>query len=174
LKPRHDRRRWSSRWKPLGGQLRQRRAEIDPAFRNRAEWIRRGAPGISASVVRDIENGNRENYDDPTLAAIEIAYRLAPGSIPAFLDGDDDALVSAREPATAIGTVRDLQRLTSADPDVMDLDEIEEAIDRIEDLETRTEFRRTWRTLLRPALTQARREQSQRHGEPGAADGLGA
>jgi hypothetical protein len=162
------------RWKLLGERLRQRREDIDPAYRNRAEWIRSGSRGVSASVARDIENGNRANYDDPTIRAIEVAYKVVPGSVPAFLAGDDDALVPVRS-VTPFGAVSVLQHLSGTPgPDAVDVDDMEDAIDLIEDLRARTEFRRKWRTVWKPVIEQVRREQARLDDGPGKADGVGA
>lgn len=66
-------------WKRLGEQLMRRRIETDPRYSNRQLFT--DERGLNYRTVSDIENGRRDNYEDQTLAAIEIAYRLAPGSI---------------------------------------------------------------------------------------------
>jgi transcriptional regulator with XRE-family HTH domain len=165
------------RWKLLGERLKRRRTEIDPAHHSRAEFMRSGAVGVSASVIRDIEQGNRTNYDAATIAAVETGYRLEPGSVAAFIGGNDSALVPVRS-VTPSGAVTVLQVLSgSPGAHGMDIDEVEDAIDLIEDLRARTEFRRMWRAVWRPAVERARQERQERTAAretPGMADGAGA
>lgn len=65
----------------LGEQLVRRRIELDPRYRNRQLFA--DERGVSYRIVSDIEAGRRENFEDATLAALEVAYQLAPGAIQA-------------------------------------------------------------------------------------------
>jgi len=77
----------SGRWQELGTRLKQRRAQLD------ARWRRRRAfaddSRLDYRLIYDIEEARRLNFGVTTLTAIEIAYRLQPGSIAAFLEGGE-------------------------------------------------------------------------------------
>jgi hypothetical protein len=74
-------------WTRLGQRLMRRRIELDPRYRNRRVFTAERA--VEYRIVNDIELGRRENYEPATIAAIEVAYQLARGSIEAFLSGAD-------------------------------------------------------------------------------------
>lgn len=76
-------------WERLGQLLQQRRVELNPDWKNRAEFTR--ANGINYRLAQDIETAARDNYDPPTRAFIEDAYRWEPGSIVRVLAGGDPA-----------------------------------------------------------------------------------
>jgi len=67
--------------KRLGDLLVRRRIELNPAWRSRRAFTAAHAPSLLYRVVNDLENGNRFNFEPATIAAIEVAYRLAPGSL---------------------------------------------------------------------------------------------
>ncbi len=81
-------------WQQLGIMLKQRRATLDPRFRSRKAFAE--AAGLDYRLIYDIEEGRRTNFGVTTLTAIELAYRLAPGSITRFLaDGALELLGTA-------------------------------------------------------------------------------
>ena len=77
----------TSQWQRLGALLIQRRTALNPRFHNRGAFC--DATGLKYRLVYDIEEARRTNFGGSTLAAIEAAYRLAPGTIGRFLDGGD-------------------------------------------------------------------------------------
>ena len=80
--------------KRLGGLLRYRRMELDPAWRDRETFA--AQHHLSVRVVNDLENGNRGNFTAGTVAGFEVAYKLTPGSLRRTLAGGD--LEPAPEP----------------------------------------------------------------------------
>ena len=70
-----------------GGLLRYRRTALDPSWRDREVFA--AAHHLSVRVINDLENGNRTNFSDTTIAGFEVAYRLAPGSLRRALAGGD-------------------------------------------------------------------------------------
>lgn len=69
-------------WRRVGRYLRYRRAQLDPDFQQRSEWIRAVARrGFGGRVITDLELGERSNYSRDTLRVAEGVYRLQPGSI---------------------------------------------------------------------------------------------
>jgi transcriptional regulator with XRE-family HTH domain len=69
-------------WQRLGREIASERGRH---WRSRAAFAR--ASGVSERVIDDIENGNRSNYLDATLAAIEAALGWAPGSCLRIVQG---------------------------------------------------------------------------------------
>jgi hypothetical protein len=65
--------------KRLGSLLVRRRIELDPAWRSRKAFA--AEHNLLYRIVNDAENGNRFNFEPVTITAIEVAYRLAPGSL---------------------------------------------------------------------------------------------
>lgn len=66
-------------WERLGVLLRQRRGQLDARYRHRnvfAEEV-----GLKESLLADLENAKRTTFTQETLAAVEVAYGLGPGSI---------------------------------------------------------------------------------------------
>jgi hypothetical protein len=63
----------------------QRRTALDPRWHNRREFA--DATGLNYRVIYDAEEARRTNFGGSTLAAIEAAYRLEPGTITRFLSG---------------------------------------------------------------------------------------
>ena len=86
-------------WVRLGGQLARRRVEIDPRYKNRTLFAEER--GMNWRLLHDIERAKRTNFEPETLAAIEVAYELAPGAIARALDGADLEPASASESAPA-------------------------------------------------------------------------
>ena len=92
----------SAAWERLGEMLVRRRLELDPRYRNRQTFSRERGPRLYR-VFSDVELGKRSSYKPSTLAEIEAAYQLEPGSIGRFLDGGDLEAPEAggSEPAAA-------------------------------------------------------------------------
>ena len=78
----------SAAWERLGEMLVRRRLELDPRYRNRQTFARERGPRLYR-VFSDVELGKRTSYKPATLAEIEAAYQLEPGSIGRFLGGGD-------------------------------------------------------------------------------------
>lgn len=72
-------------WKRLGELLVRRRIELDPRYSNRKLFARER--GLNYRIVTDLEHGIRGNYEDGTITAAEVAYRVAPGSLRRALAG---------------------------------------------------------------------------------------
>ena len=77
----------SGRWRELGIRLKQRRALLDPRWRNRRAFAQDNH--LDYRLIYDIEEARRPNFGVTTLTAIAVAYRLAPDSITAFLGGGE-------------------------------------------------------------------------------------
>ena len=77
-----------SAWTRLGELLRRRRIELDLRYRNRRTFEADRAPGLYR-IINAIETGERDNYEPGTIAALEVAYDLVPGSIDRALDGGE-------------------------------------------------------------------------------------
>lgn len=73
-------------WERLGMLLTQRRAQIDPRYGRRTRFAEERHLGHR--VVYEIEKARRQNFGDGTIAAIESAYELVPGSLRRTLNGD--------------------------------------------------------------------------------------
>lgn len=76
----------SEAWKRLGNLLVARRIDLNVTYRNRRAFA--ADTNLDYRVLYDIERARRDNYTDSTLAAIEKAYKWAPGSIQRVLGGD--------------------------------------------------------------------------------------
>jgi hypothetical protein len=74
-------------WKRLGEQLIRRRVLLDRRFRKRRVFAEEC--GVNWRLVSDIESARRTNFGQAVLAELEIAYRLAPGSMERFLVGGE-------------------------------------------------------------------------------------
>jgi hypothetical protein len=74
-------------WQHLGALLIQRRTALSPRFHNRGAFCE--ATGLKYRLVYDIEEHRRTNFGGSTIAAIEAAYQLAPGSVGRFLAGGE-------------------------------------------------------------------------------------
>jgi hypothetical protein len=81
-------------WKRLGDLLLRRRIELDPSYKIRRRFCEATSsdPNSWYRMVTDLEKGNRDNYEDGTLVAAEVAYRLRPGSIGRFVSGKTSQL----------------------------------------------------------------------------------
>ena len=90
----------ASTWKRLGDLLLRRRIELDPAYANRRIFSE--ATGVNARTIADIEKGRRDNYEPATIASVEVAYRLAGGSVARTLAGGDLEPLPVMEPAPAV------------------------------------------------------------------------
>jgi hypothetical protein len=77
----------SADWKRVGEKLTQRRVELDPRYRNRQTFITER--GINYRTVSDIERGRRGNYEAATIASVEVAYKVTPGSVGHVLAGGE-------------------------------------------------------------------------------------
>jgi hypothetical protein len=78
----------AERWKLLGQLLERRRLEL--GYRHRRGEFETGP--LSASLAGELERGDRPNFETGTLAAAEVSYRLATGTIRRFMTGHADRL----------------------------------------------------------------------------------
>jgi hypothetical protein len=85
-------------WARLGRLLMERRARLNPRWTVRKAFA--ADVGLNAGLIRDIETAQRDTYTPATLAAVETAYRYAPGSIANVLEGGDP-IELAEPPTTA-------------------------------------------------------------------------
>lgn len=86
-------------WQRLGDLLVTRRVQLDPRYTSRRTFVAETHSGKQDSwyrMITSIENGSRDNYSRETLAAVEVAYQLQPGSLGRALEGGD--LESLRQP----------------------------------------------------------------------------
>jgi hypothetical protein len=74
-------------WIKMGEKLVRRRIELDPRYVNRQLFATER--GVSYRIATDIEKGRRANYEQGTIAAIEVAYSVTPGSIARALAGGE-------------------------------------------------------------------------------------
>lgn len=74
-------------WRRLGQLLEQRRVELGTRYQNRALFATER--GIDYRLSYDLESGARANYRRPTLAAVEVSYGWAAGSIQDVLSGGE-------------------------------------------------------------------------------------
>lgn len=74
-------------WERLGEQLTRRRVELDPRYANRTAFA--AERGIDYRLAYDVEEAKRANFRPATIAAIEVAYAVAPGSVRRALEGGD-------------------------------------------------------------------------------------
>lgn len=74
-------------WERLGALLVRRRVELDRRYRNRQLFATER--GIEYRLVSDIERHRRQNFEETTIAVLEAAYDLAPGSIGRALAGGE-------------------------------------------------------------------------------------
>jgi hypothetical protein len=89
-------------WARLGALLVRRRVELDRRYRNRQLFATER--DIEYRLVSDIERHRRQNFEETTIAVIEAAYDLAPGSIGRVLAGGDLAspqAVTSQDPGPA-------------------------------------------------------------------------
>lgn len=96
-------------WKGLGDLLITRRVQLDPEYKNRRKFVAATATGSTDSwyrMINSIETGNRDNYSRQTIAAIEIAYQLKPGSLMRSLRTQTLEPAQADQPAADPGTDR--------------------------------------------------------------------
>lgn len=72
-------------WKTLGDLLVTRRVQLHPQYKNRRKFVSDTHGGGSEAswyrMITSIETGSRDNYSRETLAAMEVAYQLEPGSL---------------------------------------------------------------------------------------------
>src|SRR5690606_20284162 len=71
----------------LGKLLRQRRPLIDPRYRVRRVFA--ADNHLTDKTVQEVENAYRSTFSDQMLTAIEVAYRLPPGTITEVLANPD-------------------------------------------------------------------------------------
>lgn len=85
----------TANWKQLGEQLVRRRIELDPRYANRRLFA--DERGVNYRTVSDVERGRRDNYEDATITALEVAYAVKPGSVShALAGGELEPLPGAR------------------------------------------------------------------------------
>lgn len=104
-------------WEKLGRLLAGRRTEIDPRWFNRRVFA--SETGLNWRLLYDVERARRADFRPETLAAFEVAYRLAPGSIGRTLAGGD--LERADPPPQRLAAVRDLPARSSGSDDDTEL-----------------------------------------------------
>jgi hypothetical protein len=68
-----------AQWERLGELLLQRRAQLDPRYGRRTRFT--AERHLDYRIAYEVEKARRHNFGDGTLASIEAAYELAPGSI---------------------------------------------------------------------------------------------
>lgn len=90
-------------WQRLGTALKQRRVTLDQRFRNRKAFAE--ATGLDYRLIYDIEESRRTNFGVATLTAIEVGYRLTPGSIARLLAGGSLEPVPEDAPRPALAAV---------------------------------------------------------------------
>lgn len=74
-------------WERLGRLLEQRREQMHRPWRKLTQFTR--DRDIDYRVAWDLEHGRRTNYRQLTIAAVEVAYGWAPGSVASVLRGGD-------------------------------------------------------------------------------------
>lgn len=79
----------------------RRRIELDPRYRNRRLFT--AERSVEYRIVNDIEKGRRDNFEPQTIAALEAAYDLAPGSIGRAYQGGE------LQPAPPLAVVEHLE-----------------------------------------------------------------
>ena len=82
-------------WERLGELLTQRRTQLDPRYARRTTFAKER--GLNYRVAYEVETNRRHNFGDGTLAVIESAYELVPGSLKRTLN--DGPLEPAGRPA---------------------------------------------------------------------------
>lgn len=84
-------------WLRLGQLLTRRRIEIDGRYRNLEQFCRER--NVDWRACWDIEHARPRNWRRESLVALEVAYKLEPGSIASALTGEDlkPADLTARE-----------------------------------------------------------------------------
>ena len=87
-----------SAWTRLGELLMRRRIDIDPRYSNRRTFVEERVPD-RYRIINSIELGRRDNYEPATKAALEAAYRLAPGAIDRFFSSGILDTETAAEPS---------------------------------------------------------------------------
>jgi len=95
-------------WTLLGGQLRARRGQINPKYRNRALFVReRSKPrGLDYKFIYDLEarpKDGRSGFSIDKLLDVAAAYGVTVESIGAALDGGDLIPAAGPVPAPAAG-----------------------------------------------------------------------
>ncbi len=93
-------------WGTLGNLLVRRRVQLNPHYKNRRKFVADTHSGSEDSwyrMITSIETGARTNYSRETLAAMEIAYQLEPGSLDRSLR--TQALEPQRQAAMAAAPV---------------------------------------------------------------------
>lgn len=108
-------------WRRLGRLLIERRVQLDPDYRSRTTFAERVR--LDYRVLFDIEKAKRTNFKDETLAAIEVAYRIASGSIRQALEDPSLSEFPHRLGGTVLavssgdsGTVTESATVTKVEP----------------------------------------------------------
>jgi hypothetical protein len=105
----------ASTWKRLGDLLVRRRIELDPAYANRQKFA--DAVRVNYRTIADIEKGRRDNYEAATIASVEVAYRLAGGSIARTVAGGSLEPLSVTERTVDPSAQAARARADTSDPD---------------------------------------------------------
>jgi hypothetical protein len=80
-------------WDRLGKMLEQRRAELNPRWRDLTVFAEER--GLNWRLAWDIEKNRRTSYRSVTLTAIEVSYGWQPGSIARVLEGGEPVLAGS-------------------------------------------------------------------------------
>jgi hypothetical protein len=113
--------------KRLGELLIRRRLDIDPRYQNRQVFA--DERGVEYRIVSAIERGERANFQIVTIAKLEAAYDLAPGSIASFLAGGE---LELREPAAPLAEPAPARRLRVLDDPTISSSELAAEIAMVE------------------------------------------
>lgn len=113
-------------WQRLGKLLRQRRPLIDPRYRVRRVFA--ADHSLTDKTVQEVENAYRHTFSTDMIAAIEVAYRLPPGTITQVLASPDIDRLPDLDTTVTVGPAHERTATTTgADiPPEVDLDVLPE------------------------------------------------
>jgi hypothetical protein len=87
----------------VGEMLARRRLDLSPRYKNRTVFA--DERGVEYRIVSAIENGERANFNDATITALEAAYELAVGAIGHAYGGGELVLRDASHPYRPVRAV---------------------------------------------------------------------
>jgi len=170
-------------WKRLGAFLQGRRGQLSPQWRRRSRFAasdRVTRAMISGSVIRDIETGVRKTYKPAMLASLERVYEMPAGSILAYIESGDPAVLppAPGAPLGADALTLAYQQIVDAGNDMLDAIE-DRLVANPDPLRRATDVRR-FRNVRRDIenarqdIENARRDiENARRAEPQGSDGNG-
>lgn len=98
-------------WRRLGKALEKRRGQLGYGYRQRGNFLRDRNGTLSAKTLARVERGERGDYPDATIAALEALYGYAPGSFAAILSGREPRIADAApDDATYLGSLTPEER----------------------------------------------------------------